>query len=64
MNCPKCNSQQMSVVDSRPYLGGQYIKRRRKCKDCGRWWYTVEIPLRLFEERFQEEAEEKDLQNY
>lgn len=63
MYCPRCKSQQIMVTDTRPYLGGKYIWRRRKCKDCGKPWHTVEIPLRLFEEHFQAKSEEEDLRN-
>ena len=61
MKCSRCKSRQISVVDTRPYLGEKYVRRRRKCKNCGKWWYTVEIPLSLFEEHFQEEIEEEGL---
>lgn len=33
MNCPKCKSKKTHVVDTQDY--GTYIRRRRKCLECG-----------------------------
>ncbi len=41
MNCPKCKSNQVYVVDSRP--DKDYFKRRRECMFCGERFSTVEI---------------------
>lgn len=41
MKCPKCSSDHVIVVDSRPVDGG--IKRRRACLDCGYRHNTYEI---------------------
>lgn len=41
MNCPACHSEERSeVVDSRP--SDDHIDRRRKCKQCGHRWGTIE----------------------
>ena len=42
MKCPHCNSDKIGVIDT---LGGatNTIYRRRKCKDCGGKFRTVEI---------------------
>jgi transcriptional regulator NrdR family protein len=41
MNCPKCGSNQVYVVDSRPEK--TFFKRRRECMFCGERFSTVEI---------------------
>lgn len=41
--CPKCQGQHLSVVDSRNRKDNEYVYRRRKCKDCGYRFPTVEI---------------------
>ena len=42
MKCPHCNSENHSVIDS--LRGGSNTNyRRRKCKDCGGAFRTVEI---------------------
>jgi len=40
MRCTKCNSEKLSVVDSRS--DGQTIRRRRECQDCGIRFTTYE----------------------
>lgn len=40
MRCTKCNSEKLSVVDSRS--DGQTIRRRRECQDCGVRFTTYE----------------------
>jgi transcriptional repressor NrdR len=39
--CPKCNSQQLRVIDSHAVLGT--VRRRRVCKPCGHRFWTAEI---------------------
>lgn len=34
MNCPKCNSSDSKVIDSRSIHSGKSIRRRRECIDC------------------------------
>lgn len=34
MNCPKCNSSESKVIDSRSIHSGKSIRRRRECIDC------------------------------
>ena len=40
MECPKCGKK-AKVIDSRPYIGGVY--RRRKCTSCDYQFYTEEF---------------------
>lgn len=40
MKC-KCGSRNHGVIDSRPC--GEYIRRRRKCEECGLRWSTYEM---------------------
>lgn len=42
MRCPYCNYIESKVVDSRPTDGGQAIRRRRECVDCGKRFTTYE----------------------
>lgn len=43
MKCPKCNSEQLHVVDRRIRNG--LIVRRRQCLDCLHRFNTVEITM-------------------
>lgn len=43
MNCPKCGSDQVNVIDSRPKEGT--VARRRKCLVCGYRYSTVEVDV-------------------
>lgn len=49
MKCPFCNSEDTKVVDSRAFMDGYSIKRRRECIKCERRFTTYEkieeIPL-------------------
>ncbi|RXZ69481.1 transcriptional repressor NrdR [Fusobacterium necrophorum] len=49
MRCPFCGSEDTRVVDSRSYLEGNSIKRRRECIICQRRFSTFErveeVPL-------------------
>lgn len=40
MECPKCKSRRLMVVDSRPFQ--QQIRRRRECQACGHRLTTYE----------------------
>jgi transcriptional repressor NrdR len=42
MRCPFCRHSDSRVIDSREVEGGQAIRRRRSCPDCGRRFTTVE----------------------
>lgn len=44
MDCIKCNSSQVRVIDTRA-KGTRRIYRRRVCMMCGFRWTTVELPL-------------------
>lgn len=43
MKCPKCESVESSVVDSRQSSEGLQIRRRRKCEWCKHKFTTYEI---------------------
>lgn len=51
MNCPKCGSDQVFVVETRNQPG--YIKRRRECMFCSERFNTVEIKMEEYE-KFKE----------
>lgn len=43
MDCVKCGSSQVKVIDTRG-RGRRRIYRRRVCLTCGARWTTVELP--------------------
>ncbi|MCX2818098.1 transcriptional regulator NrdR [Haladaptatus sp. F3-133] len=42
LNCPNCDTDSTGVVDSRPTNGGEAVRRRRECADCGTRFTTYE----------------------
>ena len=42
MKCPFCNSEDTKVVDSRSFMAGYSIKRRRECIKCEKRFTTFE----------------------
>ena len=42
MRCPFCNSSDTKVVDSREFVNGNSIKRRRECLSCKKRFTTYE----------------------
>ncbi len=42
MRCPFCHHPDTEVTDSRLAEGGEAVKRRRRCKQCGRRFTTYE----------------------
>lgn len=42
MKCPKCQSPDTKVVESRDVSGGEAIRRRRECLKCGMRYTTYE----------------------
>ena len=42
MRCPSCTSDATRVIDSRLSDGGDTVRRRRSCKDCGHRFTTYE----------------------
>ncbi|MFK4784878.1 transcriptional regulator NrdR [Fusobacterium sp. MFO224] len=42
MRCPFCNSDNTKVVDSRDFINGNSIKRRRECLSCKKRFTTYE----------------------
>ena len=43
MKCPFCGFEESKVIDSRPTGGGQRIRRRRECLECGKRFPTYEV---------------------
>ncbi len=43
MRCPYCQSDNIMVLDTNDTRGE--VRRRRKCKDCGQRFSTIERPL-------------------
>lgn len=43
MRCPFCSYADSKVVDSRPTLEGEKIRRRRECLKCGKRFTTFEV---------------------
>ena len=43
MRCPECDSNNDTVIDSRPSEQGQRIRRRRECGTCGHRFTTMEL---------------------
>lgn len=41
MICPECG-ENTEVIDSRKRLAGMTVRRRRRCKDCGYRFSTIE----------------------
>ncbi|AIE87197.1 transcriptional regulator NrdR [Fimbriimonas ginsengisoli] len=46
MQCPFCGGADQKVLDSRPCIDGEAIRRRRECLACGRRFTTFERPER------------------
>ncbi len=42
MNCPKCKSEKIKVIEKRDVEGEQLIRRRRECEACGFRFTTYE----------------------
>lgn len=42
MRCPFCKSPDSRVIDTRELSGGESIRRRRECSNCGRRFTTYE----------------------
>ena len=42
MRCPFCHTRDSRVIDSRELSGGDSIRRRRECPNCGRRFTTYE----------------------
>ena len=47
MNCPKCGSDQLKVIDSRG--SPEQVKRRRECVDCKERFSTIEVTVEKYE---------------
>ena len=58
MTCPRCNSYNLSCIESRPT--GQKIRRRKKCLDCDYRMTTYEISSREYDvlKRYRELLED------
>lgn len=44
MHCPFCRADDTRVIDSRLSAGGEQVRRRRECSDCGERFTTFETP--------------------
>ena len=42
MKCPYCKYTESKVIDSRPTVDGESIRRRRTCQKCGKRFTTYE----------------------
>ncbi|NCW28055.1 MAG: transcriptional repressor NrdR [Verrucomicrobia bacterium] len=42
MKCPKCNTEEDKVIDSRPWKDGAVVRRRRECLACNYRFTTYE----------------------
>lgn len=42
MHCPVCSVTDTRVIDSRPAEGGEAVRRRRECENCGHRFTTYE----------------------
>ena len=42
MKCPYCGYKESKVIDSRPTVDGESIRRRRICQQCGKRFTTYE----------------------
>ena len=42
MKCPYCKHTESKVIDSRPTVDGESIRRRRTCQKCGKRFTTYE----------------------
>lgn len=63
MRCPKCGSYNIGCKDSREsrsYPGRRH--RRKKCKDCGTTWATIEITREEYEELTAKRENHESLQ--
>ncbi len=43
MKCPFCGYEESKVIDSRPTVDGDKIRRRRECLGCGKRFTTHEV---------------------
>ncbi len=59
MNCEKCGSSDVSVVDSRKSESGEQVKRGRRCNFCGHKFITIEITQNKMQESEAEKAKLK-----
>ncbi len=47
MNCPYCNKEETSVLESRVLSSGDGIRRRRKCLKCNKRFTTHEMVVNI-----------------
>lgn len=47
MNCPYCNKEETSVLESRVFSSGDGIRRRRKCLKCNKRFTTHEVVVNI-----------------
>jgi transcriptional regulator NrdR family protein len=63
MNCPRCGSNQVMVIDSRPRQNETVIKRRQRCSNCFYTFGSVEIYEDEFKKLTGYEKAVKTLEN-
>ena len=47
MVCPKCRSENVLIINSRPR--GDTVRRRRECENCSERWTTLEISMEEYQ---------------
>lgn len=60
MKCPKCNSLNTYVKDSRPKDDETMISRRHECRDCGYRFTTYQIYKDTYDELTDEYIKNTD----
>jgi len=60
LGCPKCASDRITVLQTREHGEGEAIRRRRKCRDCGYRFSTVET---IVAEKPKVRIEQKEIEN-
>lgn len=63
MDCVKCGSYQVKVIDTRA-KGKRKIYRRRECLRCGYRWSTLELPVGDLKQIARKENNEKHYTDY
>lgn len=44
--CPRCGGQDSRVIETRPLIRTEGVRRRRKCTECGDRYSTHEVHVR------------------
>ena len=54
LKCRKCNSFCNRILDTKPTMGGEMVRRRRECQDCRTRFTTYEVSKETYYEKFDE----------